>query len=48
MTAINPVVDLTPEGEVAVITVNSPPVNALSAAVRDGIREALERATAAH
>jgi 3-hydroxyacyl-CoA dehydrogenase len=46
MTAINPVVDLTPEGEVAVITVNSPPVNALSAAVRDGIREALERATA--
>jgi 3-hydroxyacyl-CoA dehydrogenase len=46
MTAINSVVDLTPEGEVAVITVNSPPVNALSAAVRDGIREALERATA--
>ncbi|HYY84385.1 MAG TPA: 3-hydroxyacyl-CoA dehydrogenase NAD-binding domain-containing protein [Beijerinckiaceae bacterium] len=45
MTAINPVVDLTPEGEVAVITVNSPPVNALSAAVRDGIRQALERAT---
>jgi 3-hydroxyacyl-CoA dehydrogenase len=44
MAAINPVVDLTLEGEVAVITVNSPPVNALSAAVRDGIREALDKA----
>jgi 3-hydroxyacyl-CoA dehydrogenase len=44
MAAINPVVDLTLEGEVAVITVDSPPVNALSAAVRDGIREALDKA----
>ncbi|BBE35187.1 3-hydroxyacyl-CoA dehydrogenase NAD-binding domain-containing protein [Sphingosinicella microcystinivorans] len=37
MTAINDVVDLSRDGEIAVITVNSPPVNALSAPVRDGI-----------
>ena len=36
MTAINPVTDLTLDGDVAVITLNSPPVNALSAAVRQG------------
>ena len=35
-TAINPVVDSTVEGDVAVLTVNSPPVNALSAQVREG------------
>ena len=45
MTAINEVGDLTIEGEVAVLTLNSPPVNALSAGVRvaidGGIRQAL-------
>lgn len=45
MTAINEVGDLTIEGEVAVLTLNSPPVNALSAGVRTaidgGIRQAL-------
>ena len=45
MAAINPVVDLAREGEVAVITVDSPPVNALSAAVRDGIRQAFDQAS---
>ena len=37
MTAINSVVDLRHDGDIAVITVNSPPVNALSADVRDGL-----------
>jgi 3-hydroxyacyl-CoA dehydrogenase len=37
MTAINSVVDLRHEGDVAVVTINSPPVNALSADVRDGL-----------
>lgn len=45
MTAINEVGDLTIEGDVAVLTLNSPPVNALSAPVRTaidgGIRQAL-------
>jgi len=37
MTAINAVTDYTLEGDVGVITLNSPPVNALSAGVRDGL-----------
>ena len=37
MGAINAVTDLTAQGDVAVLTVNSPPVNALSQQVRDGI-----------
>ena len=37
MTAINAVTDYALEGDVGVITLNSPPVNALSAAVRDGL-----------
>ena len=37
MTAITSVVDLDMNGDIAVITVNSPPVNALSADVRDGL-----------
>ncbi|HEY4344097.1 MAG TPA: enoyl-CoA hydratase/isomerase family protein, partial [Parvibaculum sp.] len=45
MTAINEVGDLTIEGDVAVLTLNSPPVNALSGPVRTaidgGIRQAL-------
>jgi 3-hydroxyacyl-CoA dehydrogenase len=44
MTAVNPVTDLTLDGDVAVITVNSPPVNALSANVRDGLHQALKQA----
>jgi 3-hydroxyacyl-CoA dehydrogenase len=37
MTAINSVVDLRHDGDIAIITVDSPPVNALSADVRDGL-----------
>ena len=46
MAAINEVGDLTIEGDVGVLTLNSPPVNALSAPVRaainDGIRQAID------
>ena len=37
MTAINAVADLAVEGDIAVLTLNSPPVNALSSGVRDGL-----------
>ena len=43
MTAINTVVDYRHEGDVAVITVDSPPVNALSADVRDGLAGAFDK-----
>ncbi len=46
MPAINSVTDLTREGDVAVITINSPPVNALSASVRDGLRDSVGQAAA--
>jgi len=46
MTAINAVTDYTLEGDVGVITLNSPPVNALSAAVRDGLAGAMAAAGA--
>ncbi|MGI8841435.1 MAG: 3-hydroxyacyl-CoA dehydrogenase NAD-binding domain-containing protein [Caulobacteraceae bacterium] len=46
MTAINAVTDYVLEGEVGVITLNSPPVNALSAVVRDGIVGGMETAVA--
>ena len=46
MTAINPVTDLSMDGDVAVITLNSPPVNALSANVREGLFEGFKAATA--
>ena len=46
MAAINDVVDLTREGEIAVITLDSPPVNALSAQLRAGIAQAVEQAVA--
>ena len=46
MTAINSVADLSIEGEVAVITINSPPVNALSQPVREGLKRAVEAAEA--
>jgi 3-hydroxyacyl-CoA dehydrogenase len=42
MTAINAVTDYTLEGDVGVITLNSPPVNALSAPVRDGLAEGMK------
>ena len=37
MTTINAVTDLSVEGDIGVLTLNSPPVNALSANVRDGL-----------
>lgn len=46
MAAINSVIDLSNEGNIAVITVNSPPVNALSQNVREGLQEALQKAYA--
>ncbi len=46
MTAINPVADYAVEGEVAVVTINSPPVNALSQAVREGLKLGVEKAEA--
>jgi 3-hydroxyacyl-CoA dehydrogenase len=46
MTAINPVTDLTREGDIAVLTINSPPVNALSADVRNGLRDGARQAAA--
>ncbi len=38
MTQVNSVVDLRLDGEIAAIVINSPPVNALSAGVRDRIK----------
>ena len=46
MTAINAVADLTMDGDVAVLTLNSPPVNALSAGVREGIAVGIAKALA--
>lgn len=46
MAEINSVTDLTLDGDVAVITLNSPPVNALSAKVREGLFEAFKAANA--
>jgi len=46
MTAINEVTDLRLEGDVAVLTLNSPPVNALSAKVRTGLFEGIQAADA--
>jgi 3-hydroxyacyl-CoA dehydrogenase len=47
MTEINSVTTLTQDGDVAVITLNSPPVNALSAKVREGLFEGFKAAIAA-
>jgi 3-hydroxyacyl-CoA dehydrogenase len=47
MTAVNDVTDLSLEGAIAVISLNSPPVNALSAKVRDGLADAFRQAAAA-
>jgi 3-hydroxyacyl-CoA dehydrogenase len=46
MAAINDVTDLKADGNIAVISVNSPPVNALSQNVREGLQEALTKALA--
>jgi len=43
---VNDVTTLTVEGRIGVITVNSPPVNALSNAVRQGVAHAFEAAIA--
>ncbi len=43
MTAINLVTDLSVENGVAVVTVNSPPVNALTVDVRNGLRDAFAK-----
>jgi len=46
MSAINPVTDLARDGDIAVITLNSPPVNALSQIMREGLIAALHQAEA--
>ena len=46
MAEINSVTDLSLDGDVAVITLNSPPVNALSAKVREGLYEGFKAAIA--
>ena len=44
MAAAQPVANLTIEGDVAALTLNSPPVNALSQAVREGILNGVKSA----
>ena len=46
MAAVNAVTDLSRVGDIAVLTLNSPPVNALSAAVRGGLRDGIRQAEA--
>ena len=46
MAAMNSVADLTIDGEVALLTINSPPVNALSQPVREGLKRGVEAAEA--
>src|ERR1700722_15297704 len=46
MAAMNSVCVLSIEGEVALVTINSPPVNALSQAVREGLKRGVEAAEA--
>jgi 3-hydroxyacyl-CoA dehydrogenase len=46
MAAINDVVDLSAQGDIAIVTLNSPPVNALSAKVREGLHKAFTGAIA--
>jgi len=45
MTSINAVTSLTRDGDIAVITLDSPPVNALSATVRGGLLDAVNQAS---
>ena len=42
MTEVNSITDITRQGDVAVITLNNPPVNALNMAMRDGLVAALD------
>ena len=44
MTKINDIATLEKEGEIAVLTLNSPPVNALSGPVREGINNGIKQA----
>src|SRR5271168_1463770 len=44
MAAINSVTELTREGDIAVLTIDSPPVNALSEDVRNGLRDCARQA----
>ncbi len=44
MTAINAVTDLSKDGDIAIVTLNSPPVNALGADVRDGLANGFKQA----
>jgi len=46
MAKVNDVVELETRGEVAVVRIDSPPVNALGRAVRDGLYDAVTRANA--
>jgi len=46
MPAVNSVADLERDGEIAVLTLNSPPVNALSVSVRDGLYDGFKQAIA--
>ncbi len=46
MAAVNSVADLTGEGDIAVLTIDFAPVNALSAKVREGIRDGMRQAAA--
>ena len=46
MAAINPCVDCTLDGDVALITMRNPPVNALKHELRDGVAQALAKANA--
>jgi 3-hydroxyacyl-CoA dehydrogenase len=46
MAAINSTTDLTIRGDIAILTLDSPPVNALSAAVREGVKTGVETASA--
>ena len=46
MSTINAVTRLDTDGEIAVVTINSPPVNALSLPVREGLAEAFKRTAA--
>ncbi len=46
MAAVNAVTDLARDGNIAVLTIDSPPVNALSADVRNGLRDGLAQAAA--
>jgi len=46
MAAINPATDLTRVGDIAMLTLDSPPVNALSENIRNGLRSGVEAAAA--